>query len=218
MPSDLRQRLRAAPLYAILEPGQRPDRTSMAILTALLDAGVRVIQYRHKATFGRAQFEDCRAMAGRVHQAGGLFLVNDRADVAALCGADGVHLGQQDLPPEKARGFLGPAGIIGSSTHSREQALEAAGTTADYIAIGPIFATATKQNPDPIVGLEMVRAVRALTTKPLVGIGGITLENAASVLAAGADAIAVISDLLRAPDIPSRARQFLIVLRSEPQR
>lgn len=185
----------------------------MTILEALLRAGVKVIQYRHKEPFRTAHFEECCEMARRVRRAGGAFLVNDRADVAALCEADGVHLGQEDLPPEQARALLGEARIIGYSTHDREQAVEAARSSADYIAIGPVFLTATKKNPDPVVGVEMVSEVRRMTTKPLVAIGGVTMENAPAVLAAGADAVAVVSDLLRAPDIEQRARQFLAALK-----
>jgi len=125
-----------------------------------------------------------------------------------------VHLGQEDLPPEKARVVLGAGKIIGYSTHDRAQAVAAAKSSADYIAVGPVFATATKRNPDPVVGLSFVAEVRALTAKPLVAIGGITLENAASVIQAGADAVAVISDLLLADDISSRARQLLAVLKA----
>jgi thiamine-phosphate pyrophosphorylase len=151
-------------------------------------------------------------MAAKVHQAGGLFIVNDRADVAALCGADGVHLGQQDLPPEKARAVLDTGRIIGYSTHNREQVALAAGLPVDYIAVGPVFATQTKQNPDPVVGLATVSEVLGLTAVPLVAIGGITLENAASVVRAGADAVAVAGDLIRASDIEQRVRQFLAAL------
>jgi thiamine-phosphate pyrophosphorylase len=181
---------------------------------ALLRAGVRVLQYRHKGRFGRRNFEECRAVAEQVHEAGGVLLVNDRADVAVLCGADGVHLGQTDLSPEKARQFLGERSLIGYSTHTREQAALAARMPVDYLAIGPVFPTRTKQQPDPVVGLEVVSEVRALTARPLVAIGGITLDNAATVLRAGAEAVAVISDLLRAEDLEYRARQFLEVLRA----
>ena len=208
MPTDLSSILRQAPLYAILDSGLQRNLVPMEFAVALLDAGVRVLQYRHKQRWGRASFELCCALAVRVHQAGGIFIVNDRADVAALCGADGVHIGQDDLPPEKARAFLGAGKLIGYSTHSRDQAAEADSLPVDYIAIGPVFPTMTKENPDPVVGLEMVRAVREITAKPLVAIGGITLENAPPVVAAGADAVAIISDLA-CGDVVARVRQFL---------
>jgi len=202
-----------SPLYAILDTAQRPDLSCADILDALLRAGVRVIQYRHKGAFRRVHFEQCCALAERARQNQSVFLVNDRADVAALCGADGVHLGQEDLPPEKARRLLGGNSIIGYSTHSREQAIQAARLPVDYIAVGPIFPTATKQDPDPVVGVELIAEVRRMTERPLVAIGGITLENAPAALAAGASAVAVISDLLAAPDIEARARQYLAALK-----
>ncbi|MGH9786906.1 MAG: thiamine phosphate synthase [Terriglobia bacterium] len=204
----------AAPLYAILDTAVRPDLPMEAVLDALLRAGVRVIQYRHKAAFGRSHFEQCVALARRTRQAGGAFLINDRADVADLCGADGVHLGQEDVSPESARRFLGTGPLIGYSTHTVDQARRAAGLPVDYIAVGPVFPTTTKKNPDPVVGLALVSEVRALTKKPLVAIGGITMENAPSLLAAGADAVALIRDLLAAPDIEERARQFLNALKT----
>ena len=205
-----------APLYAILDTSVRPELPCQDILEALLRAGVRVVQYRHKEKFRQIHFEECCALARRTHESGGRFFVNDRADVARLCGADGVHLGQEDLPPEKARLFLGEGLEIGYSTHGLEQAQLALRAPVDYIAIGPIFPTSTKKNPDPVVGLEMVRKVRSLTAKPLVAIGGITLENAPAVLQAGANAVAVIRDLLAAPDIEARAGEFLAVLKNKP--
>jgi thiamine-phosphate pyrophosphorylase len=203
-----------APLYAILDSSVRPDQETTAILDSLLRAGVKMIQFRQKRVFGGKDVELCSRLAGTTQQAGGVFLVNDRADVAALCGADGVHLGQEDLSPEQARVLLGEQRIIGYSTHNRQQAAEASRSCADYLAIGPIFPTTTKKNPDPVVGLEIVSQVRQFTTKPLVAIGGITMENAAAVVAAGANAVAVISDLLLSSDIEERAKQFLAALRA----
>jgi thiamine-phosphate pyrophosphorylase len=207
--SALRRLFRAAPLYAILDTSLKYPLPSSEVVAALLRGGVRVIQYRHKKKFSRANFDQCRALAEQVHAAGGVFLVNDRADVAALCGADGVHLGQFDLPPGKARAFLGPGKLIGYSTHRLEQARLADRLPVDYIAIGPVFPTRTKENADPVVGLSVVSEARRATAKPLVAIGGITLENAASVIVAGADAVAVASDLAQMPDIAARAQQFL---------
>ena len=207
-----------APLYAILDTATGPAIPVGAAVDALLRAGVRVIQYRHKEPFRAAHFQECVSLARKIHEAGGLFFVNDRADVADLAGADGVHLGQEDLPPEKARLFLerfsGKDRLIGYSTHTLDQARLATAAPVDYIAIGPVFPTRTKQNPDPVVGLALVSEVRSLTNKPLVAIGGITMENAPSVLAAGADAVAVIRDLLAGPDLEERARRFLAALRT----
>lgn len=205
--------LARAPLYAILDTAIRPERSFAVILEPLLRAGVKVIQYRHKERFRKAHLEQCTAFARRVQASGGEFIVNDRADAAKLCGAAGVHLGQDDLPPDKARLFLGQDSVIGYSTHNLEQAREAISLPVDYIAIGPVFPTESKKEADAVVGLEVVAQVRSLTAMPLVAIGGITLENAPAVLQAGADAVAVIGDLLKASDIEARARQFLAVLK-----
>jgi len=144
------------------------------------------------------------------------FVVNDRADVANLSGASGVHVGQDDLSVEQARAVMGEGALVGVSTHNREQFQQAAGSSADYIAVGPIFSTSTKANPDPVVGTELLRQVRPLTGKPIVAIGGITRERADEVIRAGADAVAVISDILRARDPAQRAREFLEVLEAAP--
>jgi thiamine-phosphate pyrophosphorylase len=138
--------------------------------------------------------------------------MNDRADVAFLAGASGVHLGQEDLGVEQARAVIGAGKLIGVSTHNLEQFQQAAATSADYVAVGPVFSTSTKPNPDPVVGTDFIRQVRGLTKKPIVAIGGITLERAAEVIQAGADSVAVISDILRAPDPGQRARQYVNLL------
>jgi thiamine-phosphate pyrophosphorylase len=212
--ASLRDLFHSAPLYAILDTAARPDLAPRAVLDALLRAGVRAVQYRHKGVLNEARWEECAALARRTAESGGCFFVNDRADVARLCGAAGVHVGQDDLPPEKVRLFAGREMLIGYSTHSLEQAARALRLPIDYIAVGPVFPTSTKPDPDPVVGLELIRQVRALTTKPLVAIGGITLENARQVLDAGASAVAVIRDLLAARDIEARARQFLAALKA----
>jgi thiamine-phosphate pyrophosphorylase len=138
-------------------------------------------------------------------------IMNDRADVCLAAAFDGVHVGREDLLPESARKIIGANRWLGVSTHNPEQVAEADRTSADYIAIGPVFATASKANPDPIVGLAGVRRARELTTKPLVAIGGISRQNCSSVLEAGADSIAVISDLVRDPR--KSAEEFLHILR-----
>ena len=130
-----------APLYAILDTSIRPELSCLAILDALLRAGVKVVQYRHKEKFRRTHFEQCLMLARRTHEFGGKFLVNDRADIAKLCEADGVHLGQEDLSPQKARIFFGEGMTIGYSTHNLEQAQAALALPVDYIAVGPIFPT-----------------------------------------------------------------------------
>ncbi len=134
-------------------------------------------------------------------------IMNDRADLCLAAGFDGVHVGHDDLSPESARRVVGPERIVGVSTHNLEQLKQADGSPVDDIAYGPIFATSAKQNPDPVVGLEGLRAARAATRKPLVAIGGITRANVCSVIDAGADCVAVISDLLDSPR--QAAEEFL---------
>ena len=139
-------------------------------------------------------------------------MVNDRADVTSAVEAAGVHLGQDDLSVEAARRVLGTEKFVGVSTHNLEQFELSAATSADYIAVGPVFATSTKANPDPVVGIDFIRRVRVLTTKPIVAIGGITLARAAEVIRAGADSVAVAGDILCAPDPGRRARQYMDLL------
>jgi thiamine-phosphate pyrophosphorylase len=199
-------------LYAIIDPVQTRSPGPVVVAELLLSVGVRLIQYRGKQDTSLAMFDVSCAIAERVRQAGGTFIVNDRADVARLSGADGVHVGQEDLRVEQARHVLLPSQCVGVSTHNRAQFEEAETTSADYIAFGPIFPTGSKERPDPVVGLENLRGMRSLTRKPLVAIGGITLDNAASVIEAGADSVAVIHDLLAAEDIGEQARKFIQTL------
>jgi len=203
-------------LYVILDPSQIPQRSIEEVCDILLAAGVRLIQYRNKNAPSRTLYEHSAALAGRAEQAGARLIVNDRADIARASGAHGVHVGQDDLPVESARGVVGAGKWVGFSTHNLEQLAAAEVSSADYLAFGPVFATSSKENPDPIVGIEGLRRARATTRKPLVAIGGITLSRVADVLAAGADAVAVISDILKAPDIESRAKQFLEAARTRP--
>jgi thiamine-phosphate diphosphorylase len=163
--------------------------------SALLNAGVRIAQYRHKAAFTEERFQEARRMEDLCRRAGALFIMNDRADFARLLGC-GLHLGQGDLPVASARPLLDPDQVIGLSTHNEEQFREALRLPANYVALGPIFRTKSKSNPDPEVGLQTLSSVRQLTNLPLVAIGGIGLREAEAVLASGADSIAVISDLL----------------------
>ena len=178
----------------------------------LADAGVRLLQYRNKSASSRDLLESSKRLPAELMPRAITFILNDRADVAALANASGVHVGQEDLGVEEARGVVGKSKLVGVSTHNRAQFEQAAATSADYIAVGPVFSTSTKSNPDPVVGVEFIREVRRLTDKPIVAIGGITLERAAEVIRAGADSVAVISDILRAPDPAKRARKYLEVL------
>lgn len=199
-------------LYAIIDPAQAGGRASDEVCEALLAAGVRLIQYRDKRSSAREIFENGSRLAERVRLAQGLFILNDRADMARAVGADGVHVGQDDLPVELARQVVGPDRWVGCSTHSLAQIEEADRSSADHLAFGPVFQTPSKEKPDPVVGLAGLREARKATAKPLVAIGGITAENARSVIEAGADAVAVIHDLMAAPDIATRARELLRVL------
>ena len=196
-------------LYAIIDPAQGNGRSPVEMATTLLAAGVRLLQLRDKHASSRDLYASARLVTECVHQAGGIFIVNDRADVALAVQADGVHLGQDDFPADSGRTIVGTGKIVGYSTHNLEQLREADRSTADYIAFGPIFSTASKANPDATVGLAGLAEARRATRKPLVAIGGITLENAREVIDAGADSIAVIRGLVGATDIGRRAEEFL---------
>jgi len=178
----------------------------------LIGAGVRLLQYRDKKAAARELLSASMAVAEVVGRAQCAFFVNDRPDVAYLSGAGGVHVGQEDLTVEQARAVVGPERWVGVSTHNLKQFEQAISTSADYIAVGPIFPTSSKANPDPVVGTELLRRVRRLTAKPIVAIGGITLDCVPEVLAAGADAVAVISDILQAQEPAARAREYILRL------
>ncbi len=175
----------------------------------LVVAGVRLLQYRNKRASVRELFDSAKQLSSLLIPQGVTFVVNDRADVASAAEASGVHVGQEDLEAESARAVVGPNKLLGVSTHNLEQFQRAAASSADYIAVGPIFATGTKSNPDPVVGAGFIRKVRLLTDKPIVAIGGITLERTPEIIESGADSMAVISDILRAPEPGRRARQYI---------
>jgi thiamine-phosphate pyrophosphorylase len=186
-------------LYPILDASSFQD--IEALLSAaeeLLAGGVTLLQYRNKSANAREMLEQARELKRRLGGSVKL-IMNDRADICLAAGFDGVHVGQEDLSPQGARKVIGDRLCLGVSTHNAEQILEADETSADYIAIGPVFSTASKVNPDPVVGLDGVRKARALTQKPLVAIGGINRANCRSVIEAGADSVAVISDVMREP-------------------
>ena len=180
----------------------------------LCTAGVGLVQYRDKNSLPQDILRAASILREAMSGSDCRLILNDRADLAVLANFDGVHVGQGDLSPEDARRVVGPNRIVGLSTHTNEQARIADESSADYIAIGPVFATGTKLNPDPVVGLEGVRRARSLTRKPLVAIGGITRANTRSVIEAGADSVAVISSLFDAHESPQQvARDFLARLR-----
>jgi thiamine-phosphate pyrophosphorylase len=198
-------------LYAILDVAGFPDPDGlMAAAEELAAGGVRLLQYRNKSGHSRQMLEQARALKSRLGDSV-LLIMNDRADLCLAAGFGGVHLGQDDLSPEGARRVIGPNLRLGVSTHNPEQVSEADRSSADYVAIGPVFRTVSKAHPDPVIGIEGVRQARARTPKPLVAIGGITRENCRSVVDAGADAVAVISDLLRDPR--KSAEAFCRILR-----
>lgn len=179
----------------------------------MAQAGVGVLQYRDKAGAANEVLRAAQEIADAVAGANCVLILNDRADLARLAGW-GVHVGHEDLLPEDARRVVGAGRVIGVSTHNDEQVMAADAGAADYVAIGPVFATASKANTEPVVGLEGVRRARALTRKPLVAIGGITRENARSVMEAGADSVAVIGALVAVGERPGKiAKDFLQILR-----
>jgi thiamine-phosphate pyrophosphorylase len=198
-------------LYVILD-ATLLNNSPLDCAQELAAAGVRLLQYRDKSASAGDLLETSRKLVSSLNSRGASLIVNDRPDVAALAGAAGVHVGQEDLDPEQARAVVGGEMCVGVSTHNAEQFCRAAATSADYIAVGPIFATASKANPDPVVGLDLIRQVRPLTNKPIVAIGGITLDRAASLIAAGADGVAVIRDVLCAAKPAEQARRFLEAL------
>lgn len=186
-------------LYPILNAACFPDAKGMlAVAEELVVAGVTLLQYRNKNGNAREMLEQARELKRRLGERVKL-IMNDRADLCLAADFDGVHVGQEDLSPEGVRKVVGATLWLGLSTHNPEQIEAAKKTDANYIAIGPVFSTPSKANPDPVVGLEGVRKARALTRKPLVAIGGINRANCRSVIEAGADSVAVISDLIREP-------------------
>ncbi len=195
-------------LYPIIDTQISP-RSVEFLLEQFAAAGLTWVQLRNKQAVSRELFEQaCRFVElSRNHRL--TSIINDRADIALFSGADGVHLGQEDLPVTHARKILGPDKIIGCSTHNLTQALEAEASAADYVAIGPVFATTSKENADPIVSTQQLRHIRAQVKKPLVAIGGITTQNAREIWALGLESVAVIRDLLQAESPGEQVRRFL---------
>lgn len=206
-------------LYAILDAACFNNADALfAAASELAATGVTLLQYRNKSGNVREMLEQGRELKRVVSRASGWgaegairLIMNDRADLCVAAEFDGLHIGQDDISPEAARRIIGPDRWLGISTHNPEQLAEADKTDADYLAIGPVFSTSSKVNPDPVVGLEGVRRARELTGKPMVAIGGITRANARSVTDAGADSVAVISDLIADPG--KSAEAFFRVLR-----
>ena len=204
-------------LYPIVDAGCFSTTEDLMVFVGeLVAGGCTLLQYRNKSGNARVMLEQAREL--RRHSRVRVpaphvpkLIMNDRADLCLIAEFDGVHVGQDDLLPDSVRAIVGAGRWLGVSTHNPEQIQEADQTSADYLAIGPVFSTSSKDKLDPIVGLEGVRRARRLTRKPLVAIGGITRANAPSVMEAGADSVAVISDLLREPR--KSAEEFFRILR-----
>ena len=203
--------LKVPKLYAILDISCFAD--SAALLNAaeqLVLAGVTLVQYRNKTGSAHNILREARELKASVGTRAKL-IMNDRADLCLVAGFDGVHVGQDDLSPDSARKIVGPDLWLGLSTHNPAQLTDADRTSADYVAVGPVFSTSSKANPDPVIGIEGVRKARKLTSKPLVAIGGITRQNCRQVIEAGADSVAVIRDLATSPR--KSAEEFFRILR-----
>ena len=196
-------------LYIILDPSVCPERPLIDVLTASAEAGATLFQYRNKTASMKEAYREALPLRQAAAKAGVLFIVNDRCDLALAVDADGVHVGQGDLPLDLARKIMGPDKLIGISTHNPEQVKEASAGQPDYLGFGPIFTPGSKLDHDPVVGLEGLRAIRRLTSLPVFAIGGIQIGQVGDVIEAGADGIAVISAILKAADIRETVRAFL---------
>lgn len=196
-------------LYLIVDPSVSPDRPLGDALTLSAKAGIRIVQYRNKTASMKEAYAEALPLRKLAAELGVLFIVNDRCDLAVAVDADGVHLGQGDLPLDLARKVMGPDKLIGISTHNPDQVRAASAGKPDYLGFGPIFKPGSKQDHDPVVGIEGLRAIRALTWLPVFAIGGITVENVGEVMKAGANGVAVISAILKAPDITQAVSDFL---------
>lgn len=199
-------------LYVILDPSVSGDGTLAAVLREAAEAGARLFQYRNKTGSMRAAYADALPLRRLAAELGAAFIVNDRCDLALAVEADGVHLGQSDLPYEDARRVMGPGKLIGLSAHTAEQVQDAERLQPDYIGFGPIFKPLSKKDHDSIVGIEGLRTARRLTRLPIYGIGGIQREQVPRVLEAGANGIAVISAVASAPDIGQATRELLALM------
>ena len=196
-------------LYIILDPSVCPARPLVEVLTAAAEAGASLFQYRNKTASMKEAYVEALALRQAAANTGALFIVNDRCDLAVAVDADGVHLGQGDLPLDLARKVMGQDKLIGISTHNPDQVREATAGKPDYLGFGPIFKPGSKQDHDPVVGIEGLRSMRSLTSLPVFAIGGIQMEQVGAVMNAGADGVAVISAILKAADIREAVRGIL---------
>jgi len=203
-------------IYAITSQEHSLGRSNLEVARAVLDAGVRVLQYREKDMKAGRMYRECLALRELTREAGATFLVNDHVDIAVLVDADGVHVGQEDLPPEAVRRLIGPDKILGLSTHSPEEARAAQESgLVDYIGVGPIFATKTKKDVCAPVGFEYLNHVIKNIELPFVAIGGIKEHNIAQVCAAGARNVCLVTEIVAAKDIGARVRALMAAMRTE---
>jgi thiamine-phosphate pyrophosphorylase len=202
------QSLQLPPLYAILDPEQTQGRSPELVLRGLLDGGAKILQLRAKNMSPREFLQLAKEAREMTRACACRLIVNDRLDIALACAADGVHLGQEDLPLAPARKLMGDR-IIGISTHDLEQARAAERGGADYIGFGPMFGTSTKETGYSARGVEMLREIRAAVSLPIVAIGGITEANVTEVWNGGATSAAIISDILRSDDVPTKVKRIL---------
>jgi len=215
MPIDFAQ----VSVYLVTDPLLSEGRSELEIVRAAAAGGVRLVQYRDKLADAPTYLEKARALAKLCRELGVWLVLNDRVDIAARVDCDGVHLGQDDLPTAEARKILGPGKLVGRSTHSADQVRRACAEGADYVNIGPVFPTATKSVPMAPVGLDGVREAIDAATTPVTTMGGIGLANAAEVVLAGADRVAVVTAITRAPDIERASRELVeLVERTRIQR
>jgi thiamine-phosphate pyrophosphorylase len=199
-------------LYIILDPSVCPARPLTEVLTAAAEAGASIFQYRNKTASMKEAYAEALALRQAAAKAGVLFIVNDRCDLALAVDADGVHLGEGDLPLDLARKVMGQDKLIGISTHNPDQVRKATAGKPDYLGFGPIFKPGSKQGHDPVVGLEGLRAMRPLTSLPVFAIGGIQIDQVGEVTRFGANGVAVISAIMKAPDISHAVKMFLAQL------
>jgi len=199
-------------LYVILDPSVRQDRPLLAVMKAALEGGARIFQYRNKAGSMQDAYSDALVLRNAAADLGVLFLVNDRCDLALAVDADGVHLGQDDLSYVDARKLLGPDKLIGLSTHNADQVKQAEKLKPDYIGFGPIFKPSSKQDHDPVVGLDGLRQIRPLTNLPVFAIGGIQADQVPAIMQAGANGVAVISAVLKAEDVRTEVEKLTSLL------
>lgn len=196
-------------VYLVTDPTLSNGRTELEVVRAAAAGGIRLVQYRDKLAGKRLYLEKARALAALCRELGIDLLLNDHVDIASLVDCSGIHLGQDDLPTAEARLLLGPGKIVGRSTHDPAQAAAAIREGADYINIGPVFATNTKNTPVVPVGLDMVKEIARISTVPVTTMGGIGMDNAADVVRAGADRVAVVTAITQAPDIAEAARKLV---------